>query len=48
MHLVTQVVDKITVVNFKERNADGLPHDVLRHSDVIKTYLGETTASVAA
>jgi len=48
MRLVAQVADKITVVKFKERNADGLPHDVLRLCDVIKAYLGETTASVAA
>jgi branched-chain amino acid transport system permease protein len=41
MHLVEQVADHITVLNFGKRIADGTPAEVLRHPDVIAAYLGE-------
>jgi branched-chain amino acid transport system permease protein len=41
MNLVEQIADRITVLNFGKRIADGTPQEVLRHPDVIAAYLGE-------
>jgi branched-chain amino acid transport system permease protein len=41
MKLVEQVADRITVLNFGRRIADGLKTDVLTNPDVIAAYLGE-------
>jgi branched-chain amino acid transport system permease protein len=41
MAMVEQVADHITVLNFGQRIADGMPAEVLRHKDVIAAYLGE-------
>jgi branched-chain amino acid transport system permease protein len=41
MAMVEQVADRITVLNFGKRIADGAPADVLRHPDVVTAYLGE-------
>ena len=41
MAMVEQVADRITVLNFGKRIADGTPADVLRHPDVVAAYLGE-------
>jgi branched-chain amino acid transport system permease protein len=41
MHLVEQVADHITVLNFGKCIAHGLRDDVMRHPDVIAAYLGE-------
>ena len=45
MSLVEQVADRITVLDFGRRIADGLPGEVLRHPDVIAAYLGEGHAA---
>lgn len=39
--LIEQVSDRITVLNFGRKIADGAPAEVLRHPDVIAAYLGE-------
>jgi branched-chain amino acid transport system permease protein len=48
MHLVEQVAEHITVLNFGRRIADGAPADVLRHPEVIAAYLGEVRDRAAA
>jgi branched-chain amino acid transport system permease protein len=48
MHLVAQVADHISVLNFGKRIADGTPAEVLRHPDVIAAYLGEEQPHGAA
>ncbi|HWK44007.1 MAG TPA: branched-chain amino acid ABC transporter ATP-binding protein/permease [Stellaceae bacterium] len=48
MNLVEQIADRITVLNFGRRIADGTPQEVLRHPDVIAAYLGEVTDDAAA
>jgi branched-chain amino acid transport system permease protein len=39
--LIEQVSDRITVLNFGKKIAEGPPVEVLRHPDVIAAYLGE-------
>jgi branched-chain amino acid transport system permease protein len=48
MHLVEQIADQITVLNFGKRIAYGAPAEVLRNPDVVAAYLGEPTAHVTA
>ncbi len=48
MDLVEQVSDRITVLNFGRRIADGTPDEVLRHPDVVAAYLGEVGEDVIA
>jgi branched-chain amino acid transport system ATP-binding protein/branched-chain amino acid transport system permease protein len=48
MGLVEKVSDKITVLNFGKKIAEGSPQDVLRHPEVIAAYLGEGPANGAA
>jgi branched-chain amino acid transport system permease protein len=48
MNLVEQMADRITVLNFGKRIAEGTPNEVLRHPDVIAAYLGEVPDDAAA
>jgi len=48
MGLVEKVSDKITVLNFGRKIAEGSPQEVLRHPEVIAAYLGEGPANGAA
>ena len=42
MELIVQVSDRISVLNFGKKIAEGTPDEVLRHPDVIAAYLGES------
>ena len=48
MGVVENVSDKITVLNFGKKIAEGSPQEVLRHPDVIAAYLGEGPTGAAA
>ena len=48
MGLVEKVSDRITVLNFGKKIAEGAPQEVLRHPEVIAAYLGEGPANGAA
>jgi branched-chain amino acid transport system permease protein len=48
MNLVEQVADRITVLNFGKRIAEGTPQEVLRDPAVIAAYLGEVPSHEAA
>jgi branched-chain amino acid transport system permease protein len=48
MQLVEQIADRITVLNFGRKIAEGKPQEVLRHPDVIAAYLGEVSDADAA
>ncbi|HVY04565.1 MAG TPA: branched-chain amino acid ABC transporter ATP-binding protein/permease [Burkholderiales bacterium] len=45
MGLVEKVSDRITVLNFGRKIAEGSPQEVLRHPDVIAAYLGDANAA---
>jgi branched-chain amino acid transport system permease protein len=47
MDLVEQVADRITVLNFGRRIADGPPAEVLRSPEVMAAYLGNVKTHVA-
>ena len=47
MGLIEQVSDRITVLNFGKKIAEGAPAEVLRHPQVVAAYLGETSNAVA-
>ena len=48
MALVEQVADRITVLNFGRRIADGTARATLANPDVIAAYLGEPRGGTAA
>jgi branched-chain amino acid transport system permease protein len=48
MHLIEQVSDTISVLNFGRKIAEGTPQEVLRHPDVIAAYLGKDAHAAAA
>ncbi len=48
MTFVEQVADRITVLNFGRKIAEGKAQDVLRHPEVIAAYLGEDADADAA
>ena len=43
MGLSEQVSDRITVLNFGKKIAQGAPAEVLSHPQVVAAYLGETS-----
>ena len=47
MALIVQVSDRISVLNFGKKIAEGTPDEVLRHPDVIAAYLGEPDHAAA-
>jgi len=46
VHAVVGVSDRILVLNFGEKIAEGKPEVVMRHPEVIKAYLGEEAPRV--
>jgi branched-chain amino acid transport system permease protein len=47
MGLIVQVADRISVLNFGRKIAEGAPDEVLRHPEVISAYLGEEAHAAA-
>jgi branched-chain amino acid transport system permease protein len=47
MKLIESVADRITVINFGKKIAEGTPDEVLRHPEVIAAYLGEPAHAAA-
>ncbi|MBV9530330.1 MAG: ABC transporter ATP-binding protein [Bradyrhizobium sp.] len=48
MHLVMSLCDRITVINFGKRIADGTPAEVREHPAVIEAYLGHKSEAKKA
>jgi branched-chain amino acid transport system ATP-binding protein len=44
MHFVMSLCDRITVINFGRRIAEGTPREVREHPAVIEAYLGTKVA----
>ena len=41
MQAIMNLSDKVYVINFGKKIAEGDPHDVINNEEVIKAYLGE-------
>lgn len=41
MSIVMSIAQRIAVLNFGEKLTEGIPDEIIRHSDVIKAYLGD-------
>jgi branched-chain amino acid transport system ATP-binding protein len=44
MHLVMQVSDRVVVLDFGRKIAEGSPEGIQRHPEVIRAYLGSEDA----